>query len=311
MRIDAAVVRALLRPAWVGLILGATLLAAFAALWVGLQQQPGEQSTTFVFARRVGFLNQPLPVLDDHLNEIVNSVEFPVVFERIEDRLLLQEGRDYDLSVGVVEGSDSLVEVEVRTQRQNDADRIARIVAEEMVLFVLLGLEVDATTEIDGFESDLAVLREEQDRLISLSGGIRPDLARNTFQAQLTGVGPVGAAQSDLRDQLDLVAPLAIDYERNESTIRGIQRQRVQAVGSQLDISSSLRSINQEWYRLITPVEETSNLPIAIAMAFAAGVPALVAATALAGLNVARRLHRDERAEQEPRSARIPAGVSV
>ena len=84
MTLHRDVVRLILRPAWLGLIIFSVLAASFAGLWVGLQQDAGETSTTFLFGRRIGYLNRPLPVLDDHLAEIVNSVEFPIVFERIE-----------------------------------------------------------------------------------------------------------------------------------------------------------------------------------------------------------------------------------
>ena len=38
MRFDSRVIRVALQPAWVALIIGATLLAALGGLWAGLQQ---------------------------------------------------------------------------------------------------------------------------------------------------------------------------------------------------------------------------------------------------------------------------------
>ena len=103
-----------------------------------------------------------------------------------------------------------------------------------------------------------------------------------------------------LRTQLGEVSPLATEYSQNAQTIGTLTVRRGQSVAERLDIVSGLESINDEWYRSITPVEATSNVPVAIALAFAAGVPALVVASALVLLNVSRRLsQRDKRRSKD------------
>lgn len=299
----ADVLKVMGRPAWLGLIIISVLCAAGAALWVGLQQDAGETSTTYVFGRRVGYLERPLPVLEDHLNDLVNSVEFPVVFARIEERLQLQAEKDYDLTIGIVEDTQSLVEIEVRTKRSGDADRIARIVAEEMVQFVLEGQDLNITTEIDDLTDEIGRLEEEQSRLVALSSGVPPTTARANLEAQLTGLisdpdrTSVGPLEGAIQEQLSALTPLADSYDRNAFSIRQLQRDRSAAIVERSDIAASQASINQEWYRSITPVEPTSNLPVAIAMAFAAAVPAGLASAALVALNLSRRLSRREEFE--------------
>lgn len=301
MKFHDNVLKMMTRPAWIGLIVISILCASGAALWIGLQQDAGETSTTYLFGRRVGYLNRPLPVLDDHLNEIVNSVEFPVVFERIEERLLLKAERDYDLSIGVVEDTQSLVEIEVRTNRSGEADRIARIVAEEMVEFVLDTQDLSISTEISDLNIEITRLEDEQERLVSLSGNVPPTRLKTQLEQQLAGLltsddgTPVGTLEGIIQEQLVAVTPLANDYRRNSININRLLQDRSQAIVERSDLLASQASINQEWYRSITPVEPTSNVPVAIAMAFAAAVPAGLSSTALVGLNLNRRLHRRDK----------------
>lgn len=305
MKLDLAVLRTILRPAWLLLIVGSTLIASLTALWVGLQQDAGETSTTFVFGRRVGFLDRPLPVLDDHLNEIINSVEFPEVFERIENRLLLQAERDYDLQIGTVDDTQSLVQITVRTNRSGEAERIARIIAEEMVAFVLDSQDVAIETEIDDLAANISRLQDEQANIVDLAGGVPPTTAARVIEAQLANIArgqivdPVAGFEEDLRSQLLELQPLSTTYQTNAQTIRTQETQRAQSQVERLDIVSGQVSINDDWYRLITPVEPTSNVPVAIAMAFAAGVPALVVATTLAVLLISRSLHRRRAIKEE------------
>lgn len=314
MGFNARVVRAALQPAWVALVLFATLAAAFGGLWVGLQQDGGETSTSFVFARRVGFLDRPLPSLDDHLNEIVNAVEFPEVFIRIEDRLLLEAGRDYDLEIGVVQNTQSVVQIVVETNRSSEADRISRIIAEEMVSFVLEGQDVSIQTEIIDLEDELLRLQGEQVRLSALAGGVPPNQTVRRLEAEIAGFAsgqldsPGGPFEAELREQISVISSLANEFNRNARTINTLETQLGQTSVERLDITSGRESINEEWYRAITPPEPTSNVPVAIAMAFAAGVPALIVSGALVLLNVSVRLRRDDRANSAVRSAnRTPA----
>ena len=302
MKVNRHVARMMTRPIWAGLIVLSIVFASGSALWVGLQQDAGETSTTFLFGRRIGYLNRPLPVLDDHLNEIINSVEFPVVFERIEERLLLQADKDYNLTIGIVENTQSLVEIEVRTDRSGEADRIARIVAEEMVEFVLETQDLSISTEIAELNNEINRLVDDQERLVALAGSVPPIQLQAQIQQQLAGLAgnndtPVGTLQGELQAQLAAVQPLANDFRRNQISIDGLQGDRSQAIVERSDLLASQASINEEWYRAITPVEPTSNVPVAIAMAFAAAVPAGISSSALVGFNLNRRLNRREQVD--------------
>ena len=306
MRFDARIIRAALHPTWVGLVLLATFLAAAGGLWVGIQQPVGETSTSFVFARRVGFLDRPPPSLDDHLNEIINSVEFPEVFIRIEDRLLLEADRDYDLAIGQVDNTQSLVAIDIETGRTGESDRISRIVAEEMVSFVLTNQNATIGSEITDLADEIVRLEGEQVRLTALAGGVPPNQLANRVETELAGLvsGRLVASRPEvetvLRDQLATVSPLASEFNQNARSLRTLQTQHAQTRLERLDITSGLTSINEEWYRAITPPEPTSNVPVTIAIAFAAAVPAFIAASLLVILNVARRLARaDQLAERE------------
>lgn len=289
------------KPAWLGLIALSIFTAAGGALWLGLQQDAGETSTTYVFGRRVGYLNRPLPVLDDHINEIINSIEFPEVFSRIEERLLLQESSDYDIEIGLLEDTQSIVDITVRTKRSGDADRIARIIAEEMVKFVLDTQDLTIATEISDLDDEIARLEEEQSRLTALAGGVPPTTAEASLEVLLSNLRSdpartvAGELEGEVQQQLVVLAPLSDSYGRNAFQIRQLERDRSLAFVERQDIASSQASINEEWYRSITPVEPTSNVPVAIAMAFAAAVPAALAAVALVSLNLDRRLHNDEK----------------
>lgn len=304
------VLRNMARPSWLMLIVFSIVCASAGALWVGLQQDAGETSTTYVFGRRVGYLNRPLPVLDDHLNDIVNAIEFPTVFEGIEERLLMDPG-DLDMEIGVVDDTQSIVEITIRTDRSGDADRISRIIAEEMVEHVLREQDLSISTEIDDLTDEIARLEEEQERLIALAGGIPPATSIVNLEALLRGLATdpdqatAGQLEGTLRDQLSALTPLADEYSRNAFRIRQFQQDRAASIVERQDIASSLASLNEEWYRSITPVEPTSNVPVAIAMAFAAGVPAALAAIVLVMLNLDRRLRNDDK-----REASLAAGAA-
>ncbi len=294
------VARQMRRPAWLGVIILSILCASGSALWIGLQQDAGETSTTYVFGRRVGPLDLPVQILEDHLNDIVNAVEFPSVFAAIEERLQLGDG-DYDLEIGIVDDTQSIVEIKVRTDRSGAADRIARIVAEEMVKFVLENQDLTLVTEIGDLDDEIIRLEEQQEQLISLANGVPPTTARDNLEALLTGllsdperVTP-GPLEGIVKEQLSAISPLADAYSRNGFQIRQLQRDRAAVVVERQDIESSKRAINEEWYRSITPVESTSNVPVAIAMAFAAAVPAALVSVALVSLNLNRRLNNDEK----------------
>lgn len=310
MRLHPDVLRNMARPVWLGLIIASVLLAAAGALFIGLRQDQGETSTTFVFGSRVGF-DAPLDELEDHIANIVNSVEFLPVFQRIEARTLLTDD-DYSLSIGILENTQSVVAIEIRTDRSGEADRISRIVAEEMVRFVLEG--VDETIEVDetAIERNLAVAIEDQARLIALAGNVNPNRAEASLERQLGAItsgvddDPVGTLEGEIRSRIANVAPIAAEFRQGEIVVDDLERQLANIVVQRAEIEASIRSVSADWYRSVTPVEPTSNVPVAIAMAFVAAVPALFAAVVLVALNLHRRLvDRDRKNESRttPRAA--------
>ncbi|MGI9605923.1 MAG: hypothetical protein ACR2P0_07260 [Acidimicrobiales bacterium] len=288
-----ATIQHLLRPSWIALILLSVIAAAGAALWVGLQQESQQTATTFVFGRRVGSLDRPIPTLDDHLDDIVNAVEFPTVFEAIEERTLLRADKDYEFTIARVDDTQSVIEIVVQADRPGDAERVARILAEEVVDFVLAGQDLSVATEIRSIESRIESLESEQDRLRSLAFGVNPIVARDRIELELINVsdaGPASAVEGDLRAQLTNLQPLAESYRRNAFELRRLYTDRARGTVERSDVVASIAGINSEWYRSITPVEAASNVPVAIAMAFAAAVPAALVAIALAALNLNLRL---------------------
>lgn len=283
------------RPVWLGIIIASVLLAAGGGLWLGLQQDQGESATTFVFGSRVGF-DAPLDELEDHISDIVNSLEFGPVFERIEGRTLLSAEDDYTLDIGIVENTQSIVSIEVRTDRSGEADRIARIVAEEMVRFVLQGVDDAIISDQAVLEQDLAAIIDDQARLVTLAGNVDPTRAEISIEREIAAINsglsddPIGVVEGDLRAQLANVAPLANEFRQTEVLVADLEGQLANTNVQRTEIEAATASISSDWYRSITPIEPTSNVPVAIAMAFAAGVPALAVAVILVALNLNRRL---------------------
>lgn len=318
MRLHPEALSTLLRPIWLAIIILAVLASSGGALWFGLQQDQGETSTTFVFGSRIGF-DAPLAELEDHIADIVNSVEFPAVFTRIESRTLLREGDDYDLDISILEDTQSVVAIEVRTDRSGEADRISRIIAEEMVRFVLERIDTSVSGDLDELARELTILNDDQARLVALAGGANPTLTEISLERELVTLTsatdtadtdtapPPATLEDDLRDSINVVAPLAAEYRQNQLLIAGVSREMADINVQRSEISGALRSISSDWYRSITPVEPTSNVPVAIAMAFAAAVPTLIAAVALVGLNVNRRLNSRDRAFANQPSTRVAA----
>ncbi len=285
---------------WLSIIILSTLFAASTALWIGLQQDQGETSTTFVFGSRVGF-DAPVAELEDHIADIVNSVEFGPVFERIGTRILPVTEDDYTLDIGILEDTQSVVAVEVRTSRSGEADRIARIVAEEMVRFVLEGVDDSVESDLEALERDLPPLLDEQERLKQLAGGANPIRTLNSLQRDLAAIStvgsnePVGTLEGEILSQISAISGIADDFEQNQVLVDSLERDIANIMIQRAEIQAATQSVSADWYRSITPVEATSNVPVAIAMAFAAAVPALVAAAVLVALNLNRRLHDRDR----------------
>jgi len=167
-----------------------------------------------------------------------------------------------------------------------------------MVEFVLDTQDLSISTEISDLNIEITRLEDEQERLVSLAGNVPPTRLKTQLEQQLAGLitnddgTPVGALQGTIQEQLSVVTPLANDYRRNSININRLLQDRSQAIVERSDLLASQASINQEWYRSVTPVESTSNIPVAIAMAFAAAVPAGLSSSALVGINLNRRLHR-------------------
>lgn len=287
-------VSAMLTPRWIALIAFSTLLAAFAALWLGLQAPSQHTSTTFIYGRRVGYLDRQLPVLDEHLDDIVNAVEFPEVFEAIEARTLLRADKQYNFTIERVDDTQSVIEIQVIADRPGDAERIARILAEEVVRFVLEGQDASLAADLDGFDNRIATLEAEQSRLRDLSLGVSPIVAQNRIERALLEIdrSEAGAQtrEENLRADLSDIRPQAADFAQNASSLEREYAARATTETERLDVLASIESVNDEWYRSITPVEPTSNLPIAIAMAFAAGIPAAVISAFLVTLRLNQRM---------------------
>lgn len=283
--------RYLRKPAWIGLVLLATVASAGAALWMGMQRQPEQTATTFVFGRRVGYLDRPVPVLDEHIDEIVNSVEFPGVFFAIRDRTLLEPDRDYEFTIERLEDEESVVEIAVVAGQAGDAERISRILVEEMVAFVLDGQQASVTSEIGDIDQSIRTLEASQQAIRDQSFGISPEVAVRQIELGLIRMDENSTLDDDqLRDLLIELRPLEARYLDNIVELNALYRDRAARVTEQSDLVAALENVNADWYRLRTPVEAASNVPVAIAMAFTAGVPAVLVAMLLVTLTLNLRL---------------------
>lgn len=312
MQLHPQVWRQLIRPTWFLIVVLAVLIAASGGLWLGLQQDQGESSTTYVFGSRIGF-EAPLVDLEDHIADIVNSVEFGPVFERIEQRVQLKADKDYTIEIGILENTQSVVSIEINTDRAGQADRISRIVAEEMVRFVLVGVDETIATNLEEVERDLAILNEEQAELVQRAGGVTPPQAELSIDRQIAvlrtteSATPVEALEGQLLAELVLLSPIADTYRQNQVLLDTLEAESAAIQIQQAEIDSATRSISSLWYRSVSPAEETSKIPVAIAMAFAAAVPALVAATVLVILNINRRLVHIARTERQSNESSVAA----
>ena len=313
MKLHPDTLRTLAKPVWLSIVVLSMLIAACGALWIGLQQDQGETSTTFVFGNRVGF-DAPVAELEDHVADIVNSVEFGPVFVRIEARILPLTDDDYDLTISVLENTQSVVAVEVRTDRSGEADRVARIIAEEMVRFVLEGVDSSIAQDFEALERDLLPLTEDQARLTRLAGGADPVRTELNLERELGAISSVtdnqvvGTLQGELLSQIANIGPIADEFRRNQILVDDLEQQMSNIIIQRAEIRAATQSVSEEWYRSITPVESTSNVPVAIAMAFAAAVPALFAALFLVLLNINRRLvSRDRKMTPAPDASAVAA----
>lgn len=299
-----AAFRLLARPAWLAIIMLSVLAAALVALYMGLQQDTKQTATTFVFGQRVGYIDRPNPVLDEHLNGIVNAVEFPDVFFAIEDRTRLTADDDYSFAIERLDDTQSVIQIDVRADRAGDAERIARILAEEVVNFVLREQEETLTTQIIELDQSIGELLEDQARIRRETLGVNPVVARNRIEGQLVGLADddtvVGTLEGELLGQLAVIQPLADQFNRNLIELNALYADRARTVTERSDVIASLNGVNDDWYRSITPVEPASNVPVAIAMAFAAGVPALLVSAAMILLHLNRTVARTANEDQGP-----------
>jgi hypothetical protein len=288
--------RLLARPSWLAIIFVSVAAAATVALVMGLQQDTKHTATTFVFGQRVGYIDRPNPILDDHLDDLVNAVEFPDVFFAIEDRTRLSAEDDYSFTIARVDDTQSVIQIDVRADRAGDAERIARILAEEVVNFVLRKQEETLTTQIFELDGSIGELLEDQARIRRETLDVNPVVARNRIEGQLVAIADadvaVGTLEGELLATLATIQPLADQFNRNLIEINSLYADRARTVTERSDVIASLNGVNDDWYRSITPVEPASNVPVAIAMAFAAGVPALLVSAALILMHLNRIVTR-------------------
>lgn len=288
--------RLLGQPRWMALIIFSVLAAALAATWLGLQQPVRHTATTFIYGSRVGILDRPDLQLDDQLNQLVNAVEFPAVFLAIEDRTLLVADDDYDFSIERVEDSPSVIAIEVKADTAGNAERIARILAEEVVTFVLRSQDDVISGEIGDVQRQLASLVEEQGRLRGLTYGVTPTRASERLEQELAAIDDLDPVSGQF--EADLLAALGVaqsnlgDYQRTQIEINRLSIDMGQLENERLDLTAAIDTVDRDWYRTITPVEPTSNIPLAVAMAFAAAVPTAIVSTTLVLLNLKRRIRK-------------------
>lgn len=285
--------RTILSARWLALIIISTLIAATTGFWVGIQSETEYTATTHVYARRVGFSNRPLPDLDDHVAELIDAVEFPAVFLDIEQRTLLQADRDYEFNLSESETSDSVIEINVVSPTPGDAERINRILSESIVDFVLQRQERALETRIEGLEGSISDLLDDQDRLAQSSAGASPITLQAQAEASLieigTDTGPASGAEAIVLDLLDTVRPIAEDYAQNLDALADLRQETADARIELAEVESTRDNINSEEYRSITPVTDASKVPVAIALAFAAAIPAAVVSIGLVTMSGLRR----------------------
>ncbi len=283
--------RYLHKPAWISVVLVATIAAAGAALWMGLQQQADHTATTHVFSRRVGYLDRPVPELEDHIGDIVNAVEFPAVFIAIEERTLLLPEEDYTFTIEQLDDEDSIVEIRVEAARAGDAERISRILVEEVVEFVLDGQRASLDAEIADLEGIIATLQQSQADVRERAFGVPPDTAIRAIELSLLRQTEDSTLdEEELLGYLSELEPLADRYRQTTVDLNSLYRDLAAKRSERADVVGTIGSVNEEWYRSVSPVERASNVPVAIAMAFAAGIPAVLVAALLVTLNLNRRL---------------------
>jgi len=290
---NSLVLRFATRPRWLALIIVSVLAAALAAAWMGMTQPPGHTSTSYIYGRRVGILDRPNLELENQLNDLVNAVEFPAVFERIERRTQLQSDQDYTFTIERLDESDAIVAIEVRADLAGNTERISRILAEEVVKFVIQRQAAVVSGEIADVQEQVAGLVEQQADLRTLSFNVPPKTAIERIErelallSQLDEVDP--AAELALLDALTVVQPQFNDYQGNVQDINQLNRDLAALEDERLELSAAVDTVNENWYRSITPVEEASNVPLAVAMAFAAAVPTAIVSVGLVLLNLNRR----------------------
>ena len=282
------------RPRWLALILVAVLAAALAAAWMGMTQPARHTSTSFIYGRRVGILDRPNLELDNQLNDLVNAVEFPDVFERIEQRTQLESDQDYTFTIERLDQSDAIVAIEVRADLAGNTERISRILAEEVVKFVLESQADVVSGEIVDVQGQVSELAEQQAELRALSFNVPPKTAIERIERELAFLGELDeidpAAERALLDALTVVQPQFNAYQGNVQDINQLHRDLAAHEDERLELTTAVETVNQNWYRSITPVEEASNVPIAVAMAFAAAVPTAIVSVGLVLLNLNKRV---------------------
>jgi len=238
-RMTPATFRLLARPAWLAIIFISVLAAALVALYMGLQQDTKQTATTFVFGQRVGYIDRPNPVLDEHLNGIVNAVEFPDVFFAIEDRTRLKADTDYSFTIERLDDTQSVIQIDVRADRAGDAERIARILAEEVVNFVLREQEETLTTQIIELDQSIGEILDDQTRVRRETLGVNPVVARNRIEGQLIGLADddtvVGTLEGELLSQLAVIQPLAEQFNRNLIELNALYADRARTVTERSD----------------------------------------------------------------------------
>ncbi len=225
--------------------------------------------------------------------------------DRIDDEALGADAADYTVEISQT-ASDTSLRFTAEASSESVAREASRLTAQETAEFVIGQSIVRADSLVAALETQLAVVREEQETLTDLAGGIDPNIALtrasellfDSRQAAAAGDTEAGQLADSLEEEIELLRPHQQQYALLEEEAGQIADGLGVAITDRSRSQNSLANASSELVIAEVATRETSKVPAtAQNMLLLAAINGLVLIAAFVAID----LLADRRRKNAPR----------
>ncbi len=283
----------------------AVLVAAGALVGAMIPQDTTYTSRHIVFAAQLASDDLSPAQLEDFADELRLAATLPQVSDAVEEALGSGPAAEYTVEISETASDTSLAFI-AEAGSEPVAREASRLTAEKTAEFVIGQSIVRADSLVAALEAQLTAVREEQETLTDLAGGISPNIALtrasellfDTRQAAATGDAEAEQLADSLEEEIELLRPHQQQYDLLEEEAAEIADELGVAITDRSRSENSLANASSELVIAEVATRETSKAPaIAQNMLLLAAINGLVLIAAFVLID----LFADRRRNDDPR----------